>query len=439
MDISYQIPRNALFWVLLCVIGVIVPQTIRTPIWVSVIALLCICWRILIFNGVLSYPGRMVRVLIVLFTLIVSASQIRNIGVGLDSAAALLTLGFVFKLIEMRYKRDIYVVISLCFVMSMIAFLYSQSFVVTVYLAAVITLIIGAMISLNRSSLVRDNLGTLRMAGKIFAQALPLTVVLFLVFPRIAPLWAVPIPNTGNTTGVTDEMSPGSLSQLGRSADLAFRVQFENIAPPLHENLYWRGLVLDRFDGETWTRRRSRASFGSGQVGNAQFLGEETLRVESDPIRYNVILEPTQQSWVYGLHLAEPDSRNIFQSTRFELFNNGPVTQRLSYDVQSYLRSSTNLFLLDYAEEANLEIPATGNERSIQFAREMREQAGSDRDFIYAVLAYFQQNEFFYTLNPALLNDNRVDEFLFETMEGFCEHYASSFAFLMRAAGIPAR
>ncbi len=439
MDISYQIPRNSLFWVLLCVTLVILPQVINTPFWVSIIALICIAWRLLIFSGVLNYPGRMLRVLIVIFTLIVSASQISNIGVGLDSAASLLTLGFVFKLIEMRYKRDIYVVISLCFVMSMIAFIYTQSFVMTVYLAVVITFIIGAMISLNRSSLVKDNFGTYRMAGKIFLQALPLTVVLFMVFPRIAPLWAVPIPNTGNTTGVTDEMSPGSLSQLGRSADLAFRVQFENVAPPLHENLYWRGLVLDRFDGETWDRRRGRGSFGNGQFGNAQFLGEETLRVESNPIRYNVILEPTQQPWVYGLHLAEAESRNLFQSNRFELFNNGPVTQRLNYDLRSYLGNTTNLFLLNYAREANLQLPLSGNERSIEFAREMRASVNTDRDFVYQVLAYFQQNEFFYTLNPALLNENRVDEFLFDTMEGFCEHYASSFAFLMRAAGIPAR
>jgi len=125
VDITYQIPRAALVWVLASVVLVLLPQTLRMPIWVSVIAFACIIWRILIHAGKLNYPGRPLRVVIVVFTLLVSASQIRALGVGLDSAASLLALGFVFKLIEMRYKRDIYVVISLCFVMVMVAFLYS--------------------------------------------------------------------------------------------------------------------------------------------------------------------------------------------------------------------------------------------------------------------------------------------------------------------------
>ncbi len=124
MDLSYQIPRPALIWILFAVVLVLLPQSIRMPMRISGIALLCVCWRVLIFNGKLDYPGRMMRVAVVLFTLFVSVSQIRNIGIGLDSAASLLALGFVFKLIEMRQKRDIYVVISLCFVMSMLAFLY---------------------------------------------------------------------------------------------------------------------------------------------------------------------------------------------------------------------------------------------------------------------------------------------------------------------------
>ena len=128
------------------------------------------------------------RVAIVFFTLLVSLSQIRALGIGLDSAASLLALGFVFKLIEMRQKRDIYVVISLCFVMSMVAFLYSQSAVSTLYIAVVMTVTLGAMIALNRTGLVADNVGTAKLALKIAAQALPLTIVLFVVFPRIAPL-----------------------------------------------------------------------------------------------------------------------------------------------------------------------------------------------------------------------------------------------------------
>jgi transglutaminase-like putative cysteine protease len=440
MYISYQIPRAALVWILVSVAAVMLPQSLRMPLWISAIAALCIVWRILIHTGKLNYPGRAVRVLVVIFTLVVSVSQMRNIGIGLDSAAALLTLGFVFKLIEMQQKRDIYVVICLCFVMSMVGFLYSQSVLSTLYILLCILAIVSAMIALNRSPRQSDHLRTSKMAGLIMLQALPLTVVLFVVFPRIAPLWAVPIQSTGNTTGVNDEMSPGDISRLGRSGDLAFRVQFEGAEPLNHEQLYWRGLVLSEFDGTTWRRGRSRSAF-SVATAKADMQMQWNGRIEklNEPIKYNVILEPTQKPWLYGLHLAESFNEKMFQSRNFELFNDGLVTQRKSYDLQSYLSSRTDVQLFDSAREQALELPASGNARSQEFARSLRASLATDQDYALAVLAYFAQNEFYYSLNPPLLGDDRIDEFLFESLEGFCEHYASTFTYLMRAAGIPAR
>ncbi|MFT6294756.1 MAG: transglutaminase-like putative cysteine protease [Glaciecola sp.] len=440
MDLSYQIPRSALIWILLSVAVVLVPHSARMPVWISVVAAVCIVWRVLIFRGKLSYPSRWIRILIVLFTLAVSISQMRLVGIGLDSAAALLALGFVFKLIEMKQKRDIYVVISLCFVMTMVAFLYSQSIVATAYSLGAILVILGAMIALNRSINISDNWGTSKMAGKILLQAMPLAVVLFYVFPRIAPLWAVPIQSSGASTGVSNEMSPGDISSLGRSGDLAFRVQFENSEAPEHELLYWRGLVLTDFDGETWRRERSRSSFSIASArADKQLQWEGRMSRDGAALDYNIILEATQQPWVYGLHLAEAIDDGLFQSRNFELFNNGPVTQRLSYDLRSYLQSKTDFVLVDRVRRQNLELPSGGNSQSREFARQLRSSVTSDRDYVMAVLSHFSQNEYFYTLNPALLGNNRIDDFLFETREGFCEHYSSTFAYLMRAAGIPAR
>jgi protein-glutamine gamma-glutamyltransferase len=438
-DIHYQIPRASLIWLLSAVVLVILPQATRMPVWISLIALMCITWRVLIYTGKLDYPGRSIRILAVLFTLFASASQIRTIGAGLDSAAALLSLGFVFKLIEMRFKRDVYVVISLCFVMAMVAFLYSQTVVTTLYITLVIVVILGAMIASNRSNSILDNSGTSRLAGTIILQAIPLTIVLFLVFPRIAPLWAVPIQSGSGSTGVTDEMSPGDISQLGRSGDLAFRVQFENGARPIHSALYWRGLVLDNFDGETWRRRRSSSYSMAAARQSFDIDWEGRVSTTGNPDYYNIILEPTQQPWLYGLHLAEPQSRDVVQGGNFEIFKDGLVTQRFSYDLRSYAQNRTDTFLLDSVRTRNLRIPGEGNEASREFAQQLRSTVESDRDFVFAVLAHFQQEEFYYTLNPPLLDENRIDEFLFDTREGFCEHYASSFAYLMRAAGIPAR
>lgn len=440
MDYAYQIPRSALVWVLLSVALVLIPQSVRMPVWISVIAALCIFWRVLIFRGKLDYPGRSIRVAVVLFTLVVSIFQMRSIGIGLDSAAALLALGFVFKLIEMRQKRDIYVVISLCFVMAMVAFLYSQSIVATAYSLISVVVVLGAMIALNRSTAVLDNFGTARMAGKIMLQALPLAIVLFYVFPRIAPLWAVPIQSSGASTGVSDEMSPGDISSLGRSGDLAFRVQFTNAPAPSHEALYWRGLVLTEFDGQTWRRERSRSAFAVGSADpDRQLRWEGRMEKIGESLEYNIILEPTQKPWLYGLHLAESIDDELFQSRNFELFNNGVVSQRLGYDLRSYVENRTDLNLLNRVRSQALGLPEQGNLRSREFARQLRESVVSDRDYVGAVLNHFAQNEFFYTLNPELLGANRIDDFLFDTQEGFCEHYASTFAYLMRAAGIPSR
>jgi transglutaminase-like putative cysteine protease len=440
MEAGYQIPRAALLWVLAAVTLVILPQIINLPAWLLLIALTCVVWRLLIFSGRLSYPGKITRIVAVLFTLGVSVYQMRSLGIGLESAASLLTLGFVFKLIEMRYQRDVYVVLSLCFVMSMVAFLYSQSAVMTIYVSLCVTVIVAAMISVNRSVQEAKRKPTLRIATRIALQALPLTIVLFLLFPRIAPLWAVPVPTSGGTTGVTDEMSPGDLSQLGRSNELAFRVQFEDSPPPLHAELYWRGLVLEEFDGETWSRSRSRSPYGiASQLADFQWQWQDRIAVQGEPLVYNVILEPTQQPWLYGLHLAEPETDNLFQSRNFEVFNSGLVSTRTSYDMRSYPNNQTDLILLDSARRRALQLPEQGNQRARDFATELRAAENSERDYVYAVLAFFQQNPFFYTLNPALLNQNRVDDFLFNTQEGFCEHYASAFTFLMRAAGIPAR
>jgi len=440
VELSYQIPRPALIWILVAVVLVLLPQSIRMPIWISVVALFCVCWRVLIHNGKLNHPSRLVRIVVVMFTLIVSFSQMRNIGIGLDSAASLLALGFVFKLIEMRQKRDIYVVISLCFVMSMVAFLYSQSVITTLYVTLVIAVTMGAMIALNRTSSVADNRGTARLALKIAAQALPLTIVLFIVFPRIAPLWAVPMQTGVNSTGVTDEMSPGDISQLGRSAELAFRVQFEDEVELAHEQLYWRGLVLDHFDGVTWRRTRNSSSYSvAASLADFRISYDDRIRTSGEPVSYNVILEPTQQPWLFGLHLAEDINDEFFSGRNFELFNNGRITQRLSYDLRSHMQNQTDVLLLGSSRNRNLELPDDGNERSVEFARELRASVSTDRQYANSVLAHFRRNQYFYTLNAPLLGENRIDEFLFDTMAGFCEHYASSFTYLMRSVGIPAR
>ncbi|MFM1897256.1 MAG: hypothetical protein RLZZ385_2330 [Pseudomonadota bacterium] len=439
MEISWQIPRAALLWILLAVLLALAPQSLRMPVWISAIAVACLVWRGLIYLGHLDYPGKRTRVLVVLFTLLVAASQIRSLGVGLDSAASLLALGFVFKLIEMQSKRDVFVMISLCFVMSLVAFIYSQSAVTTLYVTVVVLVVVAAMVAVNRSPHLQQTRSTLGLALRITAQSVPLMVVLFLVFPRIAPLWAVPIQTSTTRTGVSDEMTPGDISQLGRSAQLAFRVTFDDGAPPLHRDLYWRGLVLEDFDGLTWRRRSSSFLSAAAARSGTQLDYPGRLEINGEANGYNIIMEATQQPWLFALHLAEPVSGNVYRGRNYELFYGGVVNQRISYNVRSYDDFTTDGVLLGSVRARSLEIPADGNPRSRELASQLRATYANDRDLVYAVLALYQQQPFFYTLTPPLLGEDRIDDFLFNTRQGFCEHYASSFTYLLRAAGIPAR
>ncbi|MBL4820480.1 MAG: DUF3488 domain-containing transglutaminase family protein [Gammaproteobacteria bacterium] len=439
MELAYQIPRAGLIWVLSSVVLALAPQSLRLPIWVSIIAAVCIAWRILIFMGKLDYPGKSMRVFVVLCIAALSISQIRSLDIGLEAATTLLALGFVFKLIEMQNKRDIYVVLCLCFVMALVSFIYSESVLTTIYFTLVIMVTIGTMVSLNRSASSYDTTSTFQIAVRIIGQSIPLMIVLFLAFPRIAPLWSVPMQSGSATIGVSDEMSPGDISRLGRSTDLAFRVTFENSPPPLHANLYWRGLVLDYFDGTTWRRQDTFVYPDTAMRARLIANAEDSYVTSGESIQYNIILEPTRQPWLYGLHLAEPLSAGISRGYKYELFDDKLVTQRKSYDLQSFRKYETDLQLPDSLRNRSIELPEEGNERSKELATSLRAGVESDRDFVYTVLSLFQQQEFYYTLNPPLLGDNRIDDFLFNTREGFCEHYASAFTYMMRAAGVPAR
>ncbi len=437
MDIAYQIPRQSLIWVLLSVVMALAPHAPRLPVWIGAVVAACLAWRVLIFFGKLDYPGKALRVVLVVFIILSSATQISSLDIGLDVAASLLALGFIFKLVEMQSKRDTYVVLCLCFVMALVSLLYSQSMVTAMYLTLMVIVIMGSMVSLNRTAGSGRRTTSLGLAVRITAQSLPLMIVLFLVFPRIDPLWAVPTQSSA-TTGVSEEMSPGDISRLAQSADLAFRVGFNSGPPPLHENLYWRGLVLDNFDGITW--RRQGSSVLSTAVANApvQLDYRERTSVSGSALDYNVILEPTQQRWLYGLHLATPLTAGIVQGRNFELINRSVVNQRLSYNLRSFRNNQTDLLLLDSIRRRSLRLPEGGNPRSRELAMDLRSDVETDRDYAYAVLALFQQ-QFRYTLSPPLLGEQRVDDFLFNTRAGFCEHYASAFTYMMRAGGVPAR
>jgi transglutaminase-like putative cysteine protease len=224
-------------------------------------------------------------------------------------------------------------------------------------------------------------------------------------------------------------MSPGDISSLSLSDAVAFRVNFRGDAPPPQDR-YWRGLVLGDFNGRTWT-------------GNEPSVGSNS-RLEVDyrgtPVHYQITMEPTRQHWVFALDIPYSwDLQQTHMGRQQQLARMMPIDQRISYNAVSHTDYRVNVRLSDWAKRNYTQLPERRNPRTRALALEMRQQAGSDEVFINRVLRKFNAEQFFYTLQPPPLGNNPVDRFLFETRQGFCEHYASAFAVLMRAAGIPAR
>jgi transglutaminase-like putative cysteine protease len=273
-----------------------------------------------------------------------------------------------------------------------------------------------------------DNRAAVLLAGRTLLYALPLALVLFVFFPRIpGAFWALP-RTEGAETGLSDSMSPGSISLLTTSYDIAFRAKFDG-APPLAQERYWRGPVLHDFDGYTWKRRPA----GGGYL-------PKPLEYAGNTYRYRITMEPSQQRWWFTLDTVDHSpSPNVFFNYDFELVARDPVTDTTSFDAVSHTSTRSTEPLSKLARQIETQWPGGRNPRSLQLAREIRARVSSDGAFVDAVLKLLRTGGFVYSLTPPLLDYDSVDDFLFNTRSGFCGHYASAFVTLMRGAGIPAR
>lgn len=437
----YRLPRTAMIWILVSLTSVILPHVVRMPFWLTGLCVICIGVSVLIFQGRISYPGSTFKGGLVFLVLLAIVAQYGRDIFSTDAIVGVLITGVTLKLLEMKKKRDVLMVIYLCYFTVLAEFIYSQSIPVALYMSLCVLVITSALMAINQTEEFQRPLRTVKLSGLVLLQSIPLMALLFVLFPRIGPLWSVPLQTSSGVTGLSDTMAPGDLGNLTRSGEVAFRVQFDSQIPDYTE-LYWRGITLDEFDGREWTRPRR------GRNGGFQNLGPKrdtiqgwfaSIDYEGDPVGYNVIMEPTQQNWVFTLMVPQLEDDRLWMRREFQVGTFRPISQRFTYDARSYLEHVVDPVLSRGMRARNLDLPPAGNEQARDYARQLRESTGSDAAFVNAVLRNFSEQEFFYTLSPAVLGANPVDEFLFTTREGFCEHYASAFTFLMRAAGIPSR
>jgi transglutaminase-like putative cysteine protease len=429
------------FWLLAALLAALAPHLGRLPWWLLLLLTGTGLWRLPAVERKVPLPGKWLMVLLLLSGVAgIRASY--HTWFGPEAGVAFLIFCLAMKLLESRNERDHYILLVLSLFVLATNFLFGQGVMESAYCLFALIIITSAFLQANTRTLSSGFV--LRKSAVMIGQAVPLMIVLFMFFPRLPPLWSMKLTDSTGRTGMSDSMSPGDLANLGRSGELAFRVEFAGGRVPAKRTLYWRGLTFSRFDGKTW---RPSVDFRMGESGLVAWNNlplpiwtERNIRIrDTRTSDYRVILEPTDHQWLYSLTVSLSTTPNIGLTRDFMLINRDLIYQRLTYDAQKYNVVALDPQLPDWMRQENLMLPRQGNPVAREMARTWRDHYGSDGAYIEAVLRWFRKSAFHYTLEPPPLGDNRVDEFLFKTRRGFCEHYSSSFAFLLRAAGIPAR
>jgi len=400
------------------------------PKWLLIVFGLVVFWRWRVLRGQFQKPPKkLVFAALSLGIVVLLASGLNRYS--LDSAVAFCLLGYLLKSLEVLRRRDGIFQVYLGYFLAGVFLLYRFDPL------AGLTMI--ALLFFNTLALQAVTSGShfywsyaFKQSAIILLGAIPVMVVGYLFFPRIPPLWNIPNEQRGASTGMTDEMTPGSIADLAQSADPAFRISFEDQLPP-RDQWYWRGATMSKFDGNTWKAKYStnaRLSWPTRAV-----LPEP----QGDSYLYSVIMENSGRRWLYFLDwptqivakgsVVLPDGRAAKRTT-------------MSSTYQYRARSNTQVTWSNESEiiEENLELPAQGNEQLRQWAVARRAEYNDDNSFIASVLQHIRAEEFYYTLQPPLYSgEQSLSDFWFGRRSGFCSHYASAFAFILRSSGISTR
>jgi transglutaminase-like putative cysteine protease len=391
--------------------------------WIIVSAALLLAWRYWLAAKQKKLPGNL---LLFPLVLLCAVGVLFTYGAlaGRDASTALFTLLLMFKVMESKSQRDFTVVVLLGYFLTICTFLFSQSLLAAVLTIVPLLVLTCALVSLNQRSANFQNDALITLGGNLIAQALPVMLLLFVLFPRApGPLWGVPKDATRGMTGLSGEMKPGSISDLSLSDAVAFRVTFQG-EPPHSSRLYWRGPVLWDFNGQVWSATYTNP------------LTAANLVADSAPINYTVTLEPHNKPWLLVLDMPVNVGNIGVLTQDYQYQSRQPIRTRMRYEAASALRYHENTALDEQSRNRALRLPEFGNQQARELGASWANETPAN--VVLKGLSLFAK-DFSYTLTPPPLGASSVDGFLFNTKKGFCEHYASSFVFLMRAAGVPAR
>ena len=424
MNASAAIPFPPLALLLAGAALAAAPHAARLPWWVTLIGAAMIAWRAWAGWKNERLPRRWLLTALVVVGMVAVYLNFRTLF-GRDAGVTLLVLFLSLKLMETRERRDAVVVTFLCYFLALTNFFYTESMVTAAVMLVTVFVLTAGLVGVNGPQ--RPIRESARLAGVLLAQGVPVMVLLFFLFPRVqGPMWGVPTDALGGTTGLSDSMTPGNISLLSQSDAVAFRARFPDGAPE-RRHLYWRGPVFWQFDGRTWR---------PGDVRVSEFASFDPL---SAPVVYTVTLEPHERQWLFALEMAGRVPPGAGATGDFQLLSRRPITTRLRYEMSSFLQYRAKGGSTQEELDAARALPPGFNARAVALGETWRRELGDDKRILARAVEWFRRAGLEYTLAPPPLGRDSVDDFLFNTKSGFCEHFASAFVVIMRAAGVAAR
>ena len=418
---------NALYFLFASIAFSGFPHFWNLPLWVTGLFLCSIGSKSLLIKKQKFFKSRLIPILLAVPAVIAIYFQFNTL-LGLDASISLLLVMLGLKVLELKEYRDAMLVVFLGFFIVITVFLFRQSLVILPYLIVsgfMLTLCLHMLNDFTGKQTIRHQL---RINIAMLISCAPLVILLFVFFPRLdSPLWK--LPGSGQSkTGMSDSMSPGQFSKLAQSFEPAFRVSFSGPMPS-QDKLYWRGPVLSDFDGRRWTRANDNKHTEPPDI---DFIG--------DDFQYTMTLEPHHSNWVFALNAPVYYPKDTQLNKDMELVSSDSINKAVSLSLTSSLDYKLNNNRNSQQIQSALSLPPNSSKRTIKLARSMYEKAGrNDTRFIQQVMSFYNQEKFYYTLEPEPMSSDYIDSFMFDTRQGFCEHYSSSFVVMMRAVGIPAR
>lgn len=434
-----HLPREArdTLFLLVVIAWTVMPHLANVPVWCGLLTAAVLMWRAYLALNNKPLPGRWVLVVVLGLAAGLTLWSFKTL-LGKEPGVTLAVVLMGLKTLELRARRDAFVVFFLGFFLVLTHFLFSQSLAVA---AAMLASVWGLLTALVLAHMPVGQ-PSLRQAGSLALRTAllgaPIMVLLFVLFPRIGPLWGVP-QDAGGKTGLSNSMRMGTMAQIAQDDRIAMRIRFEGNPPP-PQAMYFRGPVLVRFDGKTWN-----PSYTSSTPARTE------LRLSSPALRYEVTLEPLRLPLLPVLDVTTDvgpiDGLQTYRREDLVWDATRPIHERLRFSATAHTGFSHGPLQRSSALRENVMLPLGYNPGTLAWARQLGDDpryANADAQTLaQAVMQHIRTGGYTYTLEPGVYGEAKplgaIDEFWLERKEGFCEHFAAAFVVIMRALDVPAR